>query len=528
MRRLTRGLCAIGDDAQRSLSGMGPNQAAAVVATALTFCLALGIVPACGSSDPKKAAVPRHLYGDGGQPGDGSSGQAATARAGNSPDGMDGGASGGLAGAGDEANGAASDGGNSGAATGGEGGGNELDADGCGPATKNCERSNPDCETDVDTVTSCGACDVSCEQVHGKPTCEALKCVVKPGACDATFGDCDQDGTNGCETPLTTDPNNCGTCGRSCEGGTPCTNGMCAAVAYATASAALTDRPYFTAGRIFFSVANRGIGFVARDGTALPLTATEKDSSGPITLTGDADYVYWLRNTSPATIRKLATNAEGEVLKVNDNVGATYNGFDLLRSNATALFFSWEVGYTAPYEIRTIAKTSSGTPAVLVTGRAHITQLIIAPDHLVWSEQTGVGLDDLYAAPLSGGTGTDIKHIAPMRRPDDIYTANLQFDGTYLYWSDAAHGTGAIERFRLGAPAAVVEDVAFDLDAPHHEVIDEKYVYYLVKTSVYRVRKDGSALPELVTANTNMEWLTFVDDKYIWGVSGAILYRTPK
>jgi hypothetical protein len=70
--------------------------------------------------------------------------------------------------------------------------------------------------------------------------------------------------------------------------------------------------------------------------------------------------------------------------------------------------------------------------------------------------------------------------------------------------------------------------VAFDLDAPHHEVLDDKYVYYMIMTSVYRVLKDGSALPQLVTANTSMDWLSFVDDKYIWGVRGATLYRTPK
>jgi hypothetical protein len=53
MRRLIRELYAIGDAAQRSATGMSPNQATAIVATALILCLALGAVPACGSPVPK-------------------------------------------------------------------------------------------------------------------------------------------------------------------------------------------------------------------------------------------------------------------------------------------------------------------------------------------------------------------------------------------------------------------------------------------------------------------------------------------
>src|SRR5204863_8305403 len=47
-------------------------------------------------------------------------------------------------------------------------------------------------------------------------------------ACNNGFGDCDGNGGNGCEIDLRSDVNNCGLCGRSCNG-MSCTNGNCAA-----------------------------------------------------------------------------------------------------------------------------------------------------------------------------------------------------------------------------------------------------------------------------------------------------------
>ena len=58
MRRLIRDVYAIGDSVGRSLNGMSANQATAVVAMALTFCLALGAAPACGSTERGVSGVP--------------------------------------------------------------------------------------------------------------------------------------------------------------------------------------------------------------------------------------------------------------------------------------------------------------------------------------------------------------------------------------------------------------------------------------------------------------------------------------
>jgi hypothetical protein len=201
------------------------------------------------------------------------------------------------------------------------------------------------------------------------------------------------------------------------------------------------------------------------------------------------------------------------------------------RSNATALFLSRPVAANnaSTWEIATVAKTSTGAVTSLVTGRGAIWQLLVTPTLIVWLEAGTTGYQ-LFAAPITGGAGAQIRLLGSL--PDRA--TNLAFDGTYLYWTVHAVGTGAVERLELGAANSEAEDVAFDLSYPLYAVVDDTYVYYLADAAftpdanLYRARKNGSAIPERIALRTGMTWLTQVDDKYVWGVEGANLYRTPK
>ncbi|MBI5534012.1 MAG: hypothetical protein HY898_14925 [Deltaproteobacteria bacterium] len=82
------------------------------------------------------------------------------------------------------------------------------------------------CEVDLDTSTShCGVCDHACALPHAIVQCVSGTCQLS--ACDAQYGDCNTAPADGCETILSNDKWNCGTCGNHCSGGKQCVNGTC-------------------------------------------------------------------------------------------------------------------------------------------------------------------------------------------------------------------------------------------------------------------------------------------------------------
>jgi sugar lactone lactonase YvrE len=89
----------------------------------------------------------------------------------------------------------------------------------------------PGCANDFQSdAVNCGSCGNACPTPpHASPACTNATCGM--GACDPGWGDCDGDPSNGCETDLTTNPLDCGACGRSCDDGNACTADACVASA---------------------------------------------------------------------------------------------------------------------------------------------------------------------------------------------------------------------------------------------------------------------------------------------------------
>ncbi|MEZ4370267.1 MAG: hypothetical protein R3B07_05550 [Polyangiaceae bacterium] len=87
---------------------------------------------------------------------------------------------------------------------------------GCASGFANCNLDLSDgCEVDLNTDPgSCGACGNECIANHGTAGCAAGSCTV--ASCDAGFNDCDGVPQNGCEARTTSDPKNCGSCGKEC------------------------------------------------------------------------------------------------------------------------------------------------------------------------------------------------------------------------------------------------------------------------------------------------------------------------
>ncbi|MCU1277078.1 MAG: uncharacterized protein JWM53_624 [bacterium] len=96
---------------------------------------------------------------------------------------------------------------------------NGLAADGC------------EVNTNVD-VNNCSTCGHQCSAANGTPGCAGGVCTVV--GCTAGFANCDGNAANGCETNLTNDGANCGSCGHNCATtctgqvtGTACTASTC-------------------------------------------------------------------------------------------------------------------------------------------------------------------------------------------------------------------------------------------------------------------------------------------------------------
>lgn len=102
--------------------------------------------------------------------------------------------------------------------------------DACEPNKGDCDGSaSTGCEIDLTiNVSHCGQCGHPCVAAHGTPSCVSGACAI--GACDAGYGDCDGDPSNGCEIDLLADPGHCGTCPHVCampHAIPACSGGLC-------------------------------------------------------------------------------------------------------------------------------------------------------------------------------------------------------------------------------------------------------------------------------------------------------------
>jgi hypothetical protein len=97
----------------------------------------------------------------------------------------------------------------------------------CAAGFADCNNNEADgCETNLSTVTNCGACGLVCSTGNGTPACTSGVCRI--AVCPAGFSDCDGIAANGCETNTNASPTNCGACGHVCTA-TPsvCAAGKC-------------------------------------------------------------------------------------------------------------------------------------------------------------------------------------------------------------------------------------------------------------------------------------------------------------
>lgn len=103
----------------------------------------------------------------------------------------------------------------------------------CPSGTADCDNDGVDCEQSLSTLPHCGVCNSRCGNAQGRLTNATASCAsgaCEVGTCDATFANCDSAPANGCETSLRTTAD-CGACGTACSranASATCATGSCA------------------------------------------------------------------------------------------------------------------------------------------------------------------------------------------------------------------------------------------------------------------------------------------------------------
>jgi hypothetical protein len=417
---------------------------------------------------------------------------------------------------------------------GGEGGTAPFE---CPAGKADCDPADPyDCETFLTLPTSCGACGVSCESVHGTSTCdpETLTCKVT-GECAQGYADCNGSGNDGCEVTLATDTENCGACGRDCAGGT-CNKGQCgAAVVFDPTGATGLSYSYYGPAVLSGSTLvklNTSSGTEIRVAT-LPTTPQTIKGAPLVTnqsnvyiygIHADATNVYYSISGSPGSsvLYKPLAGMETTTPKTAVTLPDTYQA-KVITSNATAFYL-----VNTANNIFTAAKnlTGSGTTAAPLAGmpttHSTITDLVVAGAYLYWIEAPNI----IYAYSLLNG-GAPVAVDATTASGYSSYQS-IATDGAYVYWTTSNSSSSKVRRISATitpAPGAV-EDVAIGLTSPNSGiVVDANYVYYYyTNKDIWRVVKDGSVTPSIIgTVNAAPYFYNLfgVDSGYVYGLGSA-------
>ncbi len=435
--------------------------------------LTLGtVVSACGSSDGKKKAQDPHRYspdgGDGGEPSS-TAGKPGTANVGGAP-----GASGESGVAGQPPISMAG----------------AAGVDQCPLGFGDCDDNPDDCETKLNTVTACGACDVSCDGSHGSVSCVQEKCSI--ASCTAGYDNCDDDANTGCEAKLDTDTR-CGSCTRNCAAaGATCATGMCSVVELSPNGQAY--QAAFGGGAVFVMkvnaqpVSHYTLTRIPLDGSAEKTIWDAAGGVGVRVMYADATDLYWAVGGNPSSVlKKAATAAPGDLPTVLFQPTGLPN-FLTIRGNA----FFWMTGLgggvsTLFTRATNAAQAVTGTE-IMNVDQHYVSAFTTTTDSAYWVARN-LGAAVLTTVPLGGG--------APTAVPDSVVvdSAPLYAVGDTLYFvrTGNANVLNGIYRFKTG-DATVTQLV--QQEGVNSLIVDDTGVYYragYVDRILYKAKLTGGA-----------------------------------
>ena len=378
----------------------------------------------------------------------------------------------------------------------------QCDVSGCIPPTADCDGVvSDDCETNTDTsLAHCGFCNNPCVFNNGVPACNAGSCELD--SCVGSFGNCDGNDSNGCETDLDVSGTHCGFCGRDCFGGA-CVDGVCQPVTLSSGDRNPADMKV-DGQELFWANPDqiKKVNFATPGAQPVVLGPNEESFISNVEL--DANYIYW---TLADSVRRVDRNG-GTPETVVDGIPSP---FGLALVSASSLVFTNYTTFGTQSSVWTVPPDGSIAPLPLTNadgprGLATAGGAIYFADSntsQIFRYELGVTTE------LAAGTGTPWL---------------LRTDGVDVFWTDI--NQGEVNKVSInGGPVTLLADVdagsaGLALDATH------VYFTHLGDGTVSRVPKGGGAIEVLYDGMVSTYGIVVTSDRVFWGnytIDGSIM-----
>ncbi len=383
------------------------------------------------------------------------------------------------------------------------------------------------------SVNSCGSGCAPCSgppSGHGQATCSSNSCGV---SCDSGYGLC----SNDCVL-LTTDANNCGTCGHGCGPGATCSGGKCQAVALAANLSAPNglqgldvspDGVYFTAsggvfscgltscpatgpqqigggfGQTFAVVVTRGLSpnLVAFDGTPAEPGPSDflytcpvggcattvpsvtawggKSQSGLGTITALAGSVYYLtEGTGGSRISRCSGAGISTCTQLTSPGGLASDTYNFA-VDANNLYYFAPSSTTSSYD-DLVACSTATTPC---TVSAPLATAVFLPGKVTayggnvywWA---GKSADPLLACAATGCSNSPTTIVKPVDGVSELFV-----DASGVYWINT---TGVLNKCPLtGCPGTGPTIITSGISGAKFLKVQGTSAYWLGTSAVYRI-----------------------------------------
>lgn len=336
---------------------------------------------------------------------------------------------------------------------------------------------------DITDPNNCGRCGNVCPPgPRGAPACVNGRCALK---CETGWGDCNASATDGCETPVSANVENCGACGRDCRscGGASCKDGLCADTTLSTGP---------------------------KDVNLLAIDATQ-------VVYADGDGVAQV-NKADAGVQSVYAVPNTPGLLVRDNVFFIYPG-----TEPNSGIYSTYVGFVGPL--------------VASFGRGENVEAMALDDTgIYYSAEKGFGVSHLVRCK-------DCDVPTELSPSENAVHANaIALDATTVFF-----GAGDMIR-RVEKTGADLKTLAVGQENPRSLGVDDTWVYWINKSptvfdenagagppsaEIVRTKKGGGTPEKLVTGLARPVFLTVTDTHlYVtdrgYGTGNGVLFRMSK